>query len=458
MSDERPSDSTGDAQSDPSILANLDEVLAQAASLADDLSVEVGTSDDPQPEQADTTASEASADASESTNTSVDEVPEVAGASDEINEGLDEEDPSNQAVPTDATIPEESPGATERSDASVTDDLVEPADVQPDTDATSEAAEDATGENVGANDVAPVDADALDESTESTESADASMDASPIVEAVLEASEQSPDEDSPSTGAPPGEASAIDESVDATESSDEPVTDALDASSASSPDAASEETSEASGTSDDFPPADTDLDNELAELERLVGTVSDEIDADAVEATNENSEGASDEPSDTPTRAAPEVPDFMSEFTEAEEPAVEQGSVDATDGTSGGGDPHTTTVSAVADSKQGVVSSSMLGVVGTASTADDPSEEATDEANSTEETEPEEVPLIGRLKASVAAPLSKVAFRGATVVAGVCEQVDRPFTRLKAPLRRGLGYLAIATFGTAVLAFMLSLV
>ena len=261
------------------------------------------------------------------------------------------------------------------------------------------------------------------------------------------------DDSDPADTPAPGEASG------ATDGSDAPTDAATDATAAS-------ENSDEGGTTSDFPPADADLDNELAELERLVGTVADEIDGDepgdAVEAENADSAATTTNqpaaPSGSQASEKPAVPDFMSEFTDAEAPTYDQDSGDATATEPAGGDQPTATAKAVADSKQGVVSSSMLGVVGTPSTAEDPVAEGTTDAESTEELAPVKFSASMRLKAWVAGPLSTLAVRAGLVVAEFCEQIDRPFTRLKAPLRRALGYFAIATFGTAILALMLSVV
>lgn len=214
--------------------------------------------------------------------------------------------------------------------------------------------------------------------------------------------------------------------------------------------------------------ADVSVEVGLEELERLVAATREEVDGDAP---------AADPPNSEPEDLA--VPDFMSEFTEPEPPSSDEpeapGEPDAAEESPplpAFDEPIPTTTTAsndaqiVSDPSLGIVATGTvkkeappepLGVVGTPSpeVVEDPASPEADDS----EGEASEEPTVSKRAALVQTVVGKagpllfmVCDRGVSLL----EKIDRPIQRLGQQPRRLIGWLAIATLGTSLLAFIVS--
>lgn len=220
------------------------------------------------------------------------------------------------------------------------------------------------------------------------------------------------------------------------------------------------------------PSAATDHESELnAELDKLETTEESSPNAeaaadmslldafDADESTPQSSTDDSDPQTDPAGLDSAEsdeenVPDFMKEFTGADSTTPEPVPPVKSSGT--GQSPSV--------ERPGVVGTGMLGVVGSvaepvAENAD--SEPTADEPVAAEPTQPNQP---GRLAAFARSAMAKVSARAAPMGLRVgnlgvrlLETIDRPFGRIGEPIRRIVGWVAIATFGTSTVAYFVSL-
>lgn len=193
----------------------------------------------------------------------------------------------------------------------------------------------------------------------------------------------------------------------------------------------------------------------LEELERLVASTREEVEG------AEAPEG--DAPSEKPADLA--VPDFMSEFTDPAPPADAADGPDAASPTPSVAAPAKDS-SVISDPSLGIVATGTikketpaepLGVVGTPSpaTTEDSSAPAVDEPADEGETEP----AVSRRAAIVQALTAKagpILFMVCDRSVSVLEKIDRPLQRIGQVPRRLIGWLAIATLGTSLLAFIVS--
>ncbi len=203
-----------------------------------------------------------------------------------------------------------------------------------------------------------------------------------------------------------------------------------------------------------------DIERQMSELDRLVATTSHELDSSEQEADAPTIvEGDS---ADSTASEAMAVPDFMDEFTRPEQAPGSaprssrySGPTESEPAVSGGGQGD-------GSPKPGVVGTGILGVMSPAI------------ESQTGDKEPESAAAIDRVKrfnagAAVLLRLREVAATGVKRmselslpaferIVTVLEQADRPFSRLKEPIRRAIGWLAVATLGTSALVFLWSLI
>ncbi len=235
------------------------------------------------------------------------------------------------------------------------------------------------------------------------------------------------------------------------------------------------EKSDQQGEPHEPPDGAADLDAELSELEQLVADASSEVNEEA-ESADETAPSAEES---TPRSEKPPIPDFMEEFTRPQEPADAEPAATKTPASTAPPDPATTSETKEQDAdasgttlsaKPGVVGTGMIGVVGaplsTPPTDDRATEgtEASDTAAPTEEDDTPEtasyVSVVARLVHTVKQSAGRFSTMGLTLcnrALGLLEVVDRPFARLGEPVRRVIGWIAIATVGTAVIVYMISL-
>ena len=222
------------------------------------------------------------------------------------------------------------------------------------------------------------------------------------------------------------------------------------------------------------PPAGaTDLDAELSELERLVADASSEVDEEA-HSTDQGTTLA--EESSAPQSENQSIPDFMAEFTRPEGPEEEQRAAESPPPGAPLGPPaasetadHSSEASgqhAARITEPGVVGTEIIGVVGrqTPPPTDHETAETSEPAGPMEGGDGTAAVLAGRVTVGLndiarraAGRLSPIALKLCDRVLHLMEVVDRPLARLGAPVRTLIGWVAIATAGTAVIAFVISL-
>lgn len=214
------------------------------------------------------------------------------------------------------------------------------------------------------------------------------------------------------------------------------------------------------------------LDAELVELQRLVERTTRELDA-AQERPKSESASSGEASEVTADREPPAngytVPDFMAEFTQLEalpesgdrapEPSEEVQPPSApsgvVEGGRGGSQPKPQPVP-----RPGVVGTGMIGVVGSAhpklSDAEMPSVPLPDE----QVDRVEALPVGGwsqRIRAG-AAWLSPIVLPVCARAIHLLEQLDRPFGGLGPHVRQVIGWIAVATIGTSLIVYLLSVV
>jgi len=213
---------------------------------------------------------------------------------------------------------------------------------------------------------------------------------------------------------------------------------------------------------------------ELRELERLVASASEEVGANVTDAAPGGSTPPTDAADDTalpesPAASVPEtakprsVPDFMSEFTAAEAPPEVKEPARF---------PRSETVETarVADSTKtgagaGAARATRPGVVGTSTlqTGHAPPDDVADERcerpeSDTERSEPgARKATAGDALRAFVQRLAPVGFALCAKGVGLLESIDRPLGRIGAAPRILLGWLAVATLGTASIVYLVSL-
>jgi hypothetical protein len=201
----------------------------------------------------------------------------------------------------------------------------------------------------------------------------------------------------------------------------------------------SDQVGDADGSGQDQTNAPADLETELEEMERLASTTSSELVGGA---GTTNGDSASDESA---------IPDFMSEFMEPLEPPVSVSESDSTyvPGSTDDGAPTVATTP-----RPGVIGTGLIGVVGTPPPA---------RAEHVEESPVEirEIPP-SKLGKSLAVFKWVGAWMGPSVcrvglrAVRVLEKLDEPVSGMSQPVRRLIGWVAIATLGTSVVVYAIS--
>jgi hypothetical protein len=222
------------------------------------------------------------------------------------------------------------------------------------------------------------------------------------------------------------------------------------------------------------PPASaTDLDAELSELERLVADASSEVD----EEPHSTGQGATlaDELS-APQSGDPSIPDFMAEFTRPEGPDEEQGAAESPPIDAPSGPPATSEAAdhsskasgqhAARITEPGVVGTGVIGVVGRQAPppTDHKTVETSEPAGPMKGDDGTAAVRVGRVTVRLRdiarrafGRLSPIALKLCDGVLRLIEVADRPFARLGTPARTLIGWVAIATVGTAAIVFIISL-
>ncbi len=108
--------------------------------------------------------------------------------------------------------------------------------------------------------------------------------------------------------------------------------------------------------------------------------------------------------------------------------------------------------------KPGVVSSGKIGVVGTHTPNVDASApgETPDEPAEADD-RPHKFAAFANVIRKATTPLSPMVLAGCERAVTLLESIDRPLGRISDPVRRLLGWLAIATIATSLLVFLYSL-
>ncbi|UCC31358.1 MAG: hypothetical protein JSU86_03595 [Phycisphaerales bacterium] len=218
-------------------------------------------------------------------------------------------------------------------------------------------------------------------------------------------------------------------------------------------------------------PAATDLDVQLAELERLVAETDSEVD-DTRGSPDEDAQVLSETRTSLITHP---VPEFMEEFTRAEglgdaakpEPQAPAAAIPPGGPGEGVTESRSPDVSDLgAGPKPGVVGTGMLGVVGEVP----PVPEGTEEPAPAEPGEPghepvEEVSAVSKI-GRLADVMHKAAARSLPAALAVCDRavtllevINRPVAdRLGDSTLRVIGWIALATLGTSVIVYLSSLI
>ncbi|MGB2985866.1 MAG: hypothetical protein WBE26_08280 [Phycisphaerae bacterium] len=220
-----------------------------------------------------------------------------------------------------------------------------------------------------------------------------------------------------------------------------------------------------------------DLDAELGELERLVGAAGSQLDTTsepANESAPSSDESASSSKQPVASTGDLAIPDFMSEFTQPEEstettsekpaetapdepePAASEPEPEAPAGVSQDIDPP------AGVPKLGVVGTGMVGVIGTPIPAspvegkleqDQPAEKREETAS-----QPGLVLRLANAICPAVTRLSPLAMSACERVVAGLEVIDRPLAKVGGPVRRLIGWIAIATVGMSVIVYLYSLV
>lgn len=215
--------------------------------------------------------------------------------------------------------------------------------------------------------------------------------------------------------------------------------------------------------------APADLDRELDDLQQLVATAGEELDDEPTSPSD--ADGPDTNPPVPESKASSsgetfDVTDFMSELTEPKEadatpdkPAQQQPEKSPMKPSESTAEDGRQTTS-VHMPKPGVVGTGMLGVVGTGPTT----EAMKDESSATVEDEaaddaspPSMAEKSLRIVREAGSRLSPLALRLGLQGVRILERIDTPVRRVSQPIRRLVGWVAIATLGTATIVFLVSL-
>lgn len=215
--------------------------------------------------------------------------------------------------------------------------------------------------------------------------------------------------------------------------------------------------------------APADLDRELNDLQQLVATAGEELND---EPASPNDPGGPDthpqafKSERSSSGDSYDVPDFMSEFTEPQQPDAAPDESRQPQSKPPPVNPSESTSESASQTKSvhipkpGVVGTGMIGVVGTAP----PTPAVKDESPAIVKDDPADdasPPSIAKKSRRIAreagSRLSPLALRLGLQGVRVLERIDRPIRGVSRPVRRLIGWIAIATLGTATIVFLISL-
>lgn len=148
------------------------------------------------------------------------------------------------------------------------------------------------------------------------------------------------------------------------------------------------------------------------------------------------------------------VPDFMKEFTGPDSTTPEP--VPPVTSSEAGQSPSA--------ERPGVVGTGMLGVVGSVANpvgedaGDEPAKDEPVVAESTQSKQPGRLAALAHsTMVKLSASAAPMGLRVGDLGVRLLETIDRPFGRIGEPIRRIVGWVAIATFGTSTVAYFISL-
>lgn len=195
-----------------------------------------------------------------------------------------------------------------------------------------------------------------------------------------------------------------------------------------------------------------------------------DIDQPAQRNVAESDPAPAPSPDDPGSDSPDAVPDFMAEFTQEEDspetaPTESQeraaNSQEPVTPPSAVGSPANQALRPGGSAKPGIVGTGMLGVVGTVSPAPAVSNPApppgapSGQTNTASETS--ESPKIASSLRQAVALASPLVWSVCDRALSLLELIDRPLAKLGSSIRRAIGWLAIATAGTALVAYLISL-
>lgn len=204
----------------------------------------------------------------------------------------------------------------------------------------------------------------------------------------------------------------------------------------------------------DLSPESPKVDEQLDDVDALLAITSNELS----EAPPPSDQATEQRPKFTGEQTALPVPEFMDEFTHPE--SESDGATESTKGSSAGAAAHIT-YGAKAGPKPGVVGTGIVGAATGETPGPQPVAEGEPVAVAPRRRVPnprEQLAKLARLVVSAGQGILPRLFPVADRAVGVLEKTDRPFTWMKEPIRRAIGWLAIATLGTSVFVFLWSLI
>ncbi len=203
-------------------------------------------------------------------------------------------------------------------------------------------------------------------------------------------------------------------------------------------------------------PESPKVDEQLDDVDALLAITSDELS----EAPTPPDESAEPRLEITPEEAAQAVPGFMAEYTHPENES-DDATGSAEGSPAGAGADTQLAYQARTGPKPGVVGTGPVGVATGETPEPQPVASGEPVAVALRRRVPNLREQFAKLAKLVVPAVQAILARLLPVadrVVGVLEKTDRPFTWMKEPIRRMIGWLAIATLGTSVFVFFWSLI
>lgn len=198
------------------------------------------------------------------------------------------------------------------------------------------------------------------------------------------------------------------------------------------------------------------VDEQLDDVDALLAITSNELS----EAPPPADEGKEPLLELTPEEAAQAVPGFMDEFTQPETES-DDATGSAKRSSASADDDTQIAYEAQVGPKPGVVGTGMVGLATGETPEPQPFAEDDPVAVAPRRRFPNPREQFAKLAGLVVPAVQGILARllpAADRVVGVLEKTDRPFTWMKEPIRRMIGWLAIATLGTSAFVFFWSLI